>query len=226
MAVGDGLGPNTQHLRGYGPVLLTIVALIAFQLAAPGEDWVHIVVGVLQAVTLVAILRISGMPSARRRAAEIVIVACAVISAIGFIITEGDIGQAPALILSVAFAALAPAVILAGLARAFRRERIVTVNTMFAVLCVYLLIGIFFSLAAGLANELGNSAYFSEISDPDNSDFLYFSFVTLTTTGYGDLTAATDVGRSLAITEALFGQIFLVTVVALIVSHIGRRAAG
>ena len=225
MAVREDLSQNTQHLRGYGPVLLTILALIAFQLAAPAENWVHIVVGALQAVTLVAILRISGMPAARRRGAEIAIVACAAISAVGFVITDGEIGEVPALILSVCFAALAPAVIMAGLVRAFRRERVVTVNTMFAVLCVYLLIGIFFSLAAGLVNELGNTPYFSEISNPDNSDFLYFSFVTLTTTGYGDLTAATDVGRSLAITEALFGQIFLVTVVALIVSHIGRRGA-
>jgi hypothetical protein len=44
----------------------------------------------------------------------------------------------------------------------------------------------------------------------------------MTTTGFGDLTAAHDVGRSLAITEALIGQIYLVTLVALIVGNLGR----
>ena len=44
----------------------------------------------------------------------------------------------------------------------------------------------------------------------------------MTTTGFGDLTAAHDLGRSLAIMEALIGQIYLVTVVALIVSNMGQ----
>ncbi len=54
-------------------------------------------------------------------------------------------------------------------------------------------------------------------------DSLYFSFTTLTTLGYGDLTPAGDVGRMLAITEALIGQVYLVTIVALIVTNLGRE---
>ena len=51
--------------------------------------------------------------------------------------------------------------------------------------------------------------------------------MTLTTVGYGDLTAASHLGRSLAIAEALIGQIYLVTVVAGIVGGLGssRRAS-
>ncbi len=56
----------------------------------------------------------------------------------------------------------------------------------------------------------------------DQNDFLYFSLATLTTTGYGDLTAAGELGRTLAVLEALLGQIYLVTVVALLVSNLRR----
>jgi hypothetical protein len=56
-------------------------------------------------------------------------------------------------------------------------------------------------------------------------NFLYFSFVTITTVGYGDLTAGTSLGCSIAIAEALTGQIYLVTVVAAIVGVLGGRAA-
>ena len=53
-------------------------------------------------------------------------------------------------------------------------------------------------------------------------DYVYFSFVTLTTVGYGDLTARQDVGRMCSILEALFGQLYLVSVVALLVANMGR----
>ena len=58
---------------------------------------------------------------------------------------------------------------------------------------------------------------------PNNVDFLYFSFVTITTVGYGDLTAGTSTGRVLVTFEAMIGQIFLVTLVARLVSMYGRR---
>ena len=93
---------------------------------------------------------------------------------------------------------------------------------MAGVLCVYLLIGSAFAFAYGIISALDDGNFFAQQHGGTISDFLYFSFVTQTTTGYGDLTAADDLGRSLAITEALTGQIYLVTVVALIVGNLGR----
>ena len=52
--------------------------------------------------------------------------------------------------------------------------------------------------------------------------YLYFSFVTLTTVGYGDYSAGSDVGRMMAVVEALVGQLYLVTVVAIVIGNIGR----
>ena len=54
--------------------------------------------------------------------------------------------------------------------------------------------------------------------------YLYFSYTTLTTVGFGDLTAGTDLGRMLAVVEALMGQLYLVTVVAFIVATRRPRA--
>jgi hypothetical protein len=51
---------------------------------------------------------------------------------------------------------------------------------------------------------------------------VYFSYVTMSTVGYGDLTARGDLGRMLAVTEALLGQLYLVTIVALLVGNLGR----
>jgi voltage-gated potassium channel Kch len=51
--------------------------------------------------------------------------------------------------------------------------------------------------------------------------FEYFSFITLSTVGYGDFSPANDAGRTLAMLEGVFGQIFLVTIVALVVSNLG-----
>ena len=53
-------------------------------------------------------------------------------------------------------------------------------------------------------------------------DYLYFSFVTITTTGYGDFTAASGIGRMTAVLEAIFGQLYLITVVALVVQNLGQ----
>ena len=82
------------------------------------------------------------------------------------------------------------------------------------------------------ANEvINNKAYRQDVSDlpffaggvnGNQNDFLYYSLATLTTTGYGDFTAAGELGRTFSVLEALFGQIYLVTVVALLVSNLRR----
>jgi hypothetical protein len=57
------------------------------------------------------------------------------------------------------------------------------------------------------------------------STFQYFSFITLTTVGFGDVLAVTNFTRMLVAMQAVFGQVFLVTVVALVVGNLGRERA-
>jgi Ion channel len=106
------------------------------------------------------------------------------------------------------------------------RRQGVTVHTMFGVLCIYLLIGSVFALLYGVVADLGTASdFFQQHQATSSRNLLYFSFVTITTVGYGDLVAASDVGRSLAIAEALLGQIYLVTIVAAIVGGLRRTAS-
>lgn len=106
--------------------------------------------------------------------------------------------------------------------RAFQHAR-VTVNTLAAGLTAYLLIGILFAaLYRGVA-ALDDFRAFDGIVRPAAGDYAYFSFITMTTVGYGDLAPATGAMRVLAVFEAIIGQVFLVTAVARIVSLLGHQ---
>jgi hypothetical protein len=70
---------------------------------------------------------------------------------------------------------------------------------------------------------LGSGDFFAQGTDGTRSLRLYFSFVTLGTLGYGDYTAAGELGRTLAVVEAILGQLYLVTVIAVLVSRIRGR---
>jgi hypothetical protein len=101
------------------------------------------------------------------------------------------------------------------------RHRVVTMQTVFGALSAYLLIGFFFAALFTAAAKLTTAPLFADGEPADSSAIQYFAFITLTTTGYGDLTPAGQPGRSLAVLEALAGQIFLVTLVARLVSVFG-----
>jgi hypothetical protein len=103
------------------------------------------------------------------------------------------------------------------------RHETVGLETILGAICVYVLIGIAFAGIYGAVNEIEPTGFFAQHVVPNNVDFLYFSFVTITTVGYGDLTAGTSTGRVLVTFEALIGQIFLVTLVARLVSMYGTR---
>jgi hypothetical protein len=103
------------------------------------------------------------------------------------------------------------------------RHQVVTLQTVFGALSAYLLIGFFFAALFTATARLMTAPLFSDGEPADSSAIQYFAFITLTTTGYGDLTPAGQPGRSLAVLEALAGQVFLVTLVARLVSVFGSE---
>jgi hypothetical protein len=109
------------------------------------------------------------------------------------------------------------------LAYGLRAQRINS-EVLFAVACVYLLFALIWAMGYGIADGLqpGTLAYPEALLGPGEDPsgrglHAYFSFVTLTTLGYGDITPVTDAGRLLAMLEATLGQLFLVIVVARLV---------
>jgi Ion channel len=206
---------------GFAPILILILVSLSFQMAAPEADWARLVTIILQGVTLIAALHTA---DAHRRLLHIayLAVAIALLGSAGALFGSGEVGTAAAKIVTLMLVAGTPVAIGVGLVRGVRVERAVTVRTMFGVLCVYLLIGMLFSFCFSVIDHVGSTPFFTNGAD-EQPDFLYFSYATITTTGYGDLIAATDLGRSLAIIEALIGQIYLVTVVALIVANLAPR---
>ncbi len=88
-------------------------------------------------------------------------------------------------------------------------------KTLLGAVSAYLLIAMAFNFAFLAIDATGSSPFFAE-NEPTPS-FMYFSLVTITTLGYGDLAAANPVGRILSTLEAVIGQVYLVTFVAMIV---------
>jgi voltage-gated potassium channel Kch len=112
--------------------------------------------------------------------------------------------------------------------RRIMRHTRVDIETLAGAVNIYVLIGLFFASLYAVIVHFTAVPFFAQAAEVTGNQINYFSFVTLATLGYGDLTPATDLGRSLVVFEAMVGQVFLVTALARIVSMLGadrpRRA--
>lgn len=102
-------------------------------------------------------------------------------------------------------------------------QRVVTTaevgsRTILGAISVYTVLGILFTFLYGMIERVQGGAFFEGVPHPAGNDFLFFSYTTLTTTGYGNLVPGGQPGRMLAGLEMMIGQIFLVTLVAGLVS--------
>lgn len=110
------------------------------------------------------------------------------------------------------------------LIRAFQHKRI-TVNTVCATLTAYLIIGLMFTTVYRIFDELA-PPFFAQLTAGGQAtagEFTYFSFIVLTTVGFGDFTPGSDQARAFVMVEAVIGQIFLVTMLARVVAMLGAQ---
>jgi hypothetical protein len=203
----------------FGIVLLLLLATFMVSASAFSGPSEQVVTVLLQGVTLLAALAASGVPKRMRRIALIAVIVSILFSLIA-IPWNGRGRVSSAGFVNMVLVAGAPVAI----TWSVWRRKIIDAQTVLAALCIYVLIGMFFAfLYLGIGNAQ-SQPFFAQQAHPSSADFQYFSFITLTTTGYGDLTAAGNLGRAFAVLEALTGQIYLVTVVALLISNLrGRR---
>ena len=207
--------------RRYALLLATIFASFAIEGIASPAAWEQLLVTCLLGATLLLALWVVEAKPAVLRAAAITIAALALVSVVEA--ANGTVDGRGTRIVNGLLVALAPPAIMIGVVRLVRATQAVTLEAVFGVLSVYLLLGMFFAFVYGAIDQLGGHPFFAQGDPATASRCLYFSFTTIATVGYGDLTARTNLGHTLAVSEALVGQIYLVTIVSLIVANLGRR---
>ena len=215
---GGGRVARVRASHSYGLVLALIVVVFVFTSVAPNSDWADSTLVLLQAATLVMALYTSGLAEADSKF-SLALVALSAASAVALLVFGGNgfaalVGILSGVLTVATIAAVALGVVDQGEAN---------VKAVTGAVCVYVLIGLLFVFLYGVLATLGSGDFFAQGTDGTRSLRLYFSFVTLATLGYGDYTAAGELGRTLAVVEALFGQLYLVTVIAVLVSRMRSR---
>jgi voltage-gated potassium channel Kch len=100
----------------------------------------------------------------------------------------------------------------------------ITLQSIYGAISAYMILGLMFAAVySGMDHFSGT--FFAQAGEPSINTFQYFSFITMTTVGYGDYTAAQAPGQAIAVLEAMTGQIFLATLVARLVAGFRGRAA-
>jgi Ion channel len=215
---------NLPRIEGggyrFGAILVLTLSLAIFGLLVPENAASRGIELVAASAILFLTVLTSGAPLRTRRAAA---AALAVIVAAVFV---GDVtGFTDPVVVFAAVAALLAStvgVIGAGVVRLIV-ERGVTMQAVLGAITIYVLVGLTFGFAVGAIATGGSTPFFAQGTDADQPARLYYSFTVLTTTGFGDYTAGHRGARALAVLEMLIGQLYLVTVIAMLVGNLRRR---
>lgn len=202
----------------YGRIFLLMLGVFSFAMFTKDTRWLRILVALAVVAVFLGTLRATGVTEHRMRQA------IGISAALGFAALVAGFSDARPVRATVSFAAAVGlgASVLLLLRRIFEMERI-QLREVIAGLTAYTQVALGFSFLYAGAGYLTDADFFNNGIAGDGSDFAYFSVVTVTTLGYGDLSPATDVGRSLVILETLLGQIFLVVLVAFLVGRLGGK---
>ena len=211
---------ETGERARYGFLMLATVALLAVQGIVDPGPFQQVVVTALAGASLLLAFRAARLSPRLVSFAAGVAVAALAVSIVRA--TAGGIGEGAALVTNAALVALGPPAIAVGLVRDLRSTGVVQIQSLLGVLSLYILIGMAFGFVYGAIDRFGGDPFFAGGGSATIAHCIYFSFTTLATVGYGDFVARTDLGHTLAVSEALIGQIYLVTVVSLIVTNLRR----
>ncbi len=223
-------GGESRWLDRFGAVLLlstvSVVGLALVDISGPeglvtrlAREVGSLTAAAIVGATLLIALRASGVDPRRQRFLDILI-ALAIVGYAATVLADVTVGLGPDQRNGVSGAiaglsVIAPVIVV----RRLVQHRTITMATLYGAIAAYLLIAVAYFFVF-LTVSQWQGTFFAQGTEPSSS-YMYFSLTTITTVGYGDLTAQTHLGRLLANSEAVVGQVYLVTFVAMIV---GLRA--
>jgi hypothetical protein len=216
--------PTAQLLRfvdSYASLLVLLLANFFLLELVDDARWGAIGSTLLSALALVVAISDpdSGHTVTRRQVATIV--ACVALAPLVLLF---DASSVVGLAYLLPVALLVTATLPVTLNRVLHHRR-VTHETVLGALCTYVLVGLLFAFFYLAVAELFDKPFFAQQGAHQQSEYLYFSFVALTTLGFGDLSPAVGLPQALTVLEALLGQVFLVTLVARLVTLWVRQDA-
>ena len=205
----------------YGAVFLLTLTVVVFVIAAPSADWSRAVTLAIEGAALVVAVATARERERVRYRRALVVGAVMIVLIVG--VATGTVSEELTAALLALVTAAVPVAIVGGAVRLLR-ERGVTVQAVAGALAIYLSIGLVFAWIISFITHIDSAAYFAQNTSGTEGDRVYFSFTVLTTTGFGDFSAATPAGHALAVIEMLTGQLYLVTVIGLLIgSFVERR---
>lgn len=188
----------------YGLVLTLLVATYFVTAIGGDHAWGRAASLVLLAATTWLALRASRVERLLLRWALALIPIITVVAVVATLLGSEETGKGVAAALTVLLVVVAPVAIVKRLAS----HPIVSLNTFYGAVCVYLLIAMWFASVYSVTGWVQGTPFFAQIQPPAKAgvvDYLYFSFITITTVGYGDLVPVTFLGRMTAFSLMVAG---------------------
>jgi hypothetical protein len=196
----------------YGLVLLLILVTYALS-ATITAAWAVSLVLFVQVATIWVTLQASQAHHRLRQVTSAILVVSAVVAILNLFIARDVAGGVMAVISGLLYL-VAPVIIV----RRLVLRQTVDTQTLLGAIAAYLMVGMSFAFAYHALGALQAGPFFGSQGEGPFPQYLFFSFTTLTTTGYGNLVPDANPGQTLAVLEMLIGQLFLVTAVARVVS--------
>src|SRR5262252_5718413 len=198
----------------YGSVLLLILFTYLFSVGVTAS-WAASLVITVQIGTVWAVLHVSRARRSVRRVAAVLLVISAIAAAINLFVGKETTGEGAVAFMSAVLYLIAPF----SITRSLLFRRAVDLQTVLGAIDIYLLVGMLFAFIYRFLGVVQPSAFFGPAAgDGKFPQDLFFSFTTLTTTGYGNLVPAGNPGQTFAVAQMLIGQLFLVTAVAKVIN--------
>lgn len=213
-------GESKAQFR-YGAVFLIVLALLMFEVLTADSDLARAGGIALAAAALTVVVGTSRERRRVRRRRAVIVSGVAVVVVV--LVATGVLPASVAFLIGTGLLAALPIALSGGVLRLIRQQG-VTPQVVAGALTIYLLVGLLFASVIAFVAHVEGGSYFVQTRHAPNGVRVYYSFTVLTTTGFGDYTAAHASGRALAVLEMLTGQLYLVTVIGLVVGNFaGRR---